>query len=105
MMNAMSYPENNVPILEAEIVPSPASKRSINTMLTSRSGGLMLQNAMMEAGYDRCRALLTQSALENMGALTLMATRMSQIAPQSNRHYAAILEVYARKTTEQIERW
>lgn len=101
----MTNTTNNVPILEGEIVQSPASKRSINAMLTSHSGGLMLQNAMMEAGYDRCRALLTQSALENMGALTLLATRMSQIAPQSNRHYAAILEAYAKKTAEQIERW
>lgn len=101
----MTNTTNNVPTLEGEIVQSPASQRSINAMLASRSGGLMLQNAMMEAGYDRCRALLAQSALENIGALTLLATRMSQIAPQSNRHYAAILEAYTRKTAEQIERW
>lgn len=105
MRNPMMYPENSMPILEGEVVQPSTPRHAVNALLASRSGSLMLQNAMMEAGHDRCRAILTQSALENIGALTFSATQLSQIAPQSSQHYTAILEAYAKQAAAQIERW
>lgn len=91
--------------LAEEVIPSIPARRSINSFLTSRAGSIMLQDAMLEVGHDRCRALLAQSALQNAGALAAMATRLCSIAPHGSEHYHAIVDAYARNAAEQIERW
>ncbi len=87
-----------------EIMESVPARRSINALLATNSGSIMLQNAMLEAGHDKCRAMMAQSVLEHTGTLTVLAARMAAIAPQSGEHYAAIIDAYARKAARQIER-
>lgn len=91
--------------LVSEVIPSAPTKRSLSALFASRAGSLMLQDAMLEAGHDRCRALLAQSALQNAGSLSAMATRLSSIAPQGSEHYRAIVDAYARNAAQQVERW
>lgn len=91
--------------LAREVIPSIPARRSISSILASRAGSIMLQDAMLEVGHDRCRALLAQSALQNTGSLAAMATRLSSIAPQGSEHYRAIVDAYARNATMQVERW
>ena len=91
--------------LASEVIPSAPAKRSLSALFASRAGNLMLQDAMLEAGHDRCRALLAQSALQNTGSLAAMATRLSSIAPQGDEHYRAIVDAYARNAAMQVERW
>lgn len=91
--------------LVSEVVPSAPTRRNISALFASRAGSLMLQDAMLEAGHDRCRALLAQSALQNTGSIAAMATRLSSIAPMGSEHYQAIVDAYARNAAVQIERW
>jgi hypothetical protein len=91
--------------LVSEVVPSAPTRRSLSALFASRAGSLMLQDAMLEAGHDRCRALLAQSALQNTGSIAAMATRLSSIAPMGSEHYRSLLDAYAKGATEQLERW
>ena len=105
MRNKNRYTEDPTAILADDIIdPSPA-KRSISLLLSSRSGSLMLQDAMLQAGNDHCRALLAQTALEHTGALAVMAGRLGTIAPQGSQYYQAILAAYAQKAVEKVGRW
>lgn len=105
MRNRNYHTEDPTAILASDVIePSPA-KRSLSMLLSSRSGSLMLQEAMLQAGNDHCRALLAQTALEHTGALAVMAGRLSSIAPQGNQYYQAILAAYAQKAVEKVGRW
>lgn len=105
MRNKNNYTEDTTTILTGDIVePSPA-KRSLSLLLSSRSGSLMLQDAMLQAGNDHCRALLAQTAMEHAGALAVMAGRLNSIAPQGSQYYQAILAAYAEKAVEKVRRW
>lgn len=105
MRNKNNYNEDATTILTGDIVePSPA-KRSLSLLLSSRAGSLMLQDAMLQAGNDHCRALLAQTAMEHTGALAMMAGRLSSIAPHGRQYYQAVISAYAEKSIEQIRRW
>lgn len=105
MKNKTNFTEDPTAILTGDVIePSPA-KRSLSMLLSTRAGSLMLQDAMLEAGNDHCRALLAQTALEHTGALAAMASHLSNIAPQGSQYYQAILAAYAQKATEKVGRW
>lgn len=102
----MRNTSNVTQIIDDEPVePAPVRYNVGHMLLTSRSGRLMLQDAMLEAGYDKCRALLTQSAMENTATLAAMTAQLSQVAPHASIYYTALLDAYARKAVEEIERW
>lgn len=105
MKHANSYPEGSSSILTGDIIEPSPMKHSLSLLLSSRSGCLMLQDAMLQAGNDHCRALLAQTALEHTGALAVMAGRLNSIAPQGGRYYQAVLEAYAEKAVEKVRRW
>ena len=91
-------------VYAGEVIESIPARRSINALLATQPGSIMLQSAMLEAGHDKCRAMMAQSILEHTGTLSVLAARMSAIAPQSSEHYAAIIDAYARKAARQLER-
>ena len=105
MRNTETYTEDGYEVYGGELVESIPAKRSLSTMLTSRAGSLMLQDAMLQAGNDHCRALLAQTALEHTGALAVMAGRLSSIAPQGSQYYQAVVAAYAEKAVEKVRRW
>lgn len=93
-------------IIDDRMEESAPAKYNIGNLLTaSRSGRLMLQKAMLDVGYDKCRALLTQAAMENTATLATMTAQLSQIAPHASGYYLALLDAYARKAVDHIERW
>lgn len=105
MRNANSYTEAPAAILAGDVIePSPA-RRSLGMLLSTHSGSMMLQEAMLQAGNDHCRALLAQTAMEHAGALAVMAGRLNSIAPHGSQYYQAVLAAYAEKSIEQIRRW
>lgn len=105
MSNKNGFAEDTNTILTGDIIePSPA-KRSLSMLLSTRSGSMMLQEAMLQAGNDHCRALLAQTAMEHTGALAMMAGRLSSIAPHGRQYYQAVISAYAEKSIEQIGRW
>ena len=105
MRNRNNCNEDPTTILTGDIIePSPA-KRSLGTMLTSRAGSLMLQDAMLHAANDHCRAMLAQAALEHTGSLAVMTARLGSIAPQGRKYYEEVLKAYAEKAAMSVERW
>lgn len=105
MRTPNSYTEDPSTILTGDIIEPSPMRRSLSMMLSFRSGSLMLQDAMLQAGNDHCRALLAQTALEHTGALAVMATRLSSIAPQGSQYYQEILAAYASRAIETVGRW
>lgn len=105
MSNKNSSTEDATTILTGDIIePSPA-KRSLGMLLSTRSGSMMLQEAMLQAGNDHCRALLAQTAMEHTGALAMMAGRLSSIAPHGRQYYQEVIAAYAEKSISQIRRF
>lgn len=104
MKSQKNYNEGARPVYEGEVITSLPARKSINMLLSTRPGSIMLQNAMLEAGHDKCRAMMAQEVIEHVGTLTTIANRMSSLAPQSNEHYRDVIDAYARKAVRQIER-
>lgn len=103
----MKNPINNynMELCAGEVFNDSPVKNGIGMLLPQRSAKTMLENAALEAGHNRCRALLTKAALEETGALAMMAGRLAQMAPEGSEFYHEILRAYAEKTVQQIERW
>ena len=77
----------------------------IDALPTRRGIGGMLENAMLAASENRCRALLAKNALEDTGAMALAVGRLSHMAPAGKEFYQKILRAYAETTAQQIEKW
>lgn len=105
MKHTNTYTEDGYEVYGGELVESIPAKRSLSTMLTSHAGSLMLQDAMLHAANDHCRAMLAQAALEHTGSLAVMTTRLSSIAPQGRKYYEEVLKAYAEKAAMSVERW
>lgn len=88
-----------------DVIDSFLTRRSIGGLLASKSTKLMLEDAMLEAGQNRCRALLAKNALEDTGAMAFMVGRLSHMAPAGREYYQKILKAYAETTARQIEEW
>lgn len=88
-----------------DVVDTIPTRRGIGGPLTPKSTKLMLENAMLEASQNRCRALLAKNALEDTGAMALAVGRLSQMAPAGKEYYHKILRAYAETTAQQIEKW
>lgn len=71
MRNKNNYTEGPTTILTGDVVEPSLMKRSLGMLLSSRSGSLMLQDAMLQAGNDHCHALLAKMAMEHTGALAM----------------------------------
>ena len=97
-------PANLAMPVTGEILDMVPARRSF-----SRRGetalSAMVENALIAAGHDHCQALLTKTALEHTGALSNMATRLSNIDPEGTEHYREIVAAYVRKAVQRIEEW
>lgn len=105
MRNPNTYTEDGCEVYGGELIESVPARRSLSTMLTSRAGSLMLQDAMLHAANDHCRAMLAQAALEHTGALAVMTARLGSIAPQGREYYEEVLRAYASKAAEAVRGW
>lgn len=103
----MQNPMNNyeTEVYTGEVLDAFPSRHGMGALMASRSTRMMLEEARLEAGNNRCRALLAKSAMEETGALATMASRLSKMAPQGSEFYYEILRAYAQKTVQKIERW
>jgi len=54
---------------------------------------------------EQVRALLTNTALQNVGALSALEEHLNQIAPQGAARYEHIVDAYALGAAQTIARW
>lgn len=97
--------ESVVEAFSGDVFDALPTRRGIGGLLAPKSTKLMLENAMLEASQNRCRALLAKNALEDTGAMALAVGRLSQMAPAGREYYHKILRAYAETTAQQIEKW
>ena len=88
-----------------DVIDALPTRRGIGGLLAPKSTKLMLENAMLAASENRCRALLAKNALEDTGAMALAVGRLSHMAPAGKEFYQKILRAYAETTAQKIEKW
>lgn len=90
-------------VFTGEVINALPVRRTIEPMMSSRTGNMMVKNAMLQIGSDKCLALTTQSAMMNCGMLAAMADHLGGVSPRGNDHYQALLDAYAQRAIEMIE--
>ena len=105
-----NYPGEPDIYVEAEytnlVKPQPHRKglclrpRSVSSMM-----GDVMEEAMVEATHDRCRALLAKAGMEHTAALSMMEMQFSNITPQGTLRYAEIVDAYAKRAADKVRRW
>ncbi|MEZ3471854.1 MAG: hypothetical protein K1W27_03270 [Lachnospiraceae bacterium] len=101
MSKANSNTSTNQQVFRGEVIET-FPRRTIEPMMSSRTGSMMVKNAMLQIGSDKCLALTTQSAMQNCGMLAAMADHLGSVSPRGNDHYQALLDAYAQKAIEMI---
>jgi hypothetical protein len=61
--------------------------------------------ALIAGTREQGRALLTNTALQNVGALTALEQHLIQIAPLGEGRYKHIVDAYAMGAAQAISRW
>ncbi|WP_339619546.1 hypothetical protein [uncultured Salinibacterium sp.] len=83
--------------------------------LSEMSGGMQRQTgreiermqaqALVADVREQGRALLTNTALQNVGALTALEQHLIQVAPLGEARYKHIVDAYAMGASQAIARW
>ena len=60
------------------------------------------ESAALSILQNRRDVLFAKSIMENTGGLAFMASKLSEAAPFGREYYEAILELYARKSLQQM---
>lgn len=95
--------ESVVEVLTGDVVDTTPTKRSM--VFAPRSLKLLRENALLTASENRCRALLTQSAMNDAASLAMSVDRLSHVAPLGKPYYQKFLAAYADNAAKTIERW
>lgn len=61
--------------------------------------------ALVADTYEQARALLTNTALQNVGALSALEQHLIQVAPLGEARYKHIVDSYAMGAAQAIQRW
>ena len=67
--------------------------------------GAIVRKTLVAATHEQGRALLTNMALENVGALSALENHLTQIAPQGAERYRHIVDAYALGAAQKIAGW
>lgn len=102
MSKTNSNTQNGQQVFRGEVIDT-FPRHTIEPMMSSRTGNMMVKNAMLQIGSDKCLALTTQSAMMNCGMLAAMADHLGGVSPRGNNHYQALLDAYAQRAVEMIE--
>lgn len=72
---------------------------------TGRDIERMQTQAIVADVREQGRALLTNTALQNVGALTALEQHLIQVAPLGEARYKHIVDAYAMGASQAIARW
>ncbi|MHB1314118.1 MAG: hypothetical protein ACYCX2_01370 [Christensenellales bacterium] len=74
-------------------------------LAVQREGGEVIKNAIVANIHEQCRALLTKTALDNVGALSALEAHLIKVAPYGMYRYKEIVDAYAIGAAQKILRW
>jgi hypothetical protein len=67
--------------------------------------GLATKQTMVAAVHEQGRALLTNMALESVGALTSLEEHLCEVAPSGAHRYRHIVDAYTMGVAQRIAQW
>lgn len=70
-----------------------------------RDGNEIIRQTIVSNIHEQGRALLTHTALENLGALSSLEEQLSELAPSGAERYRHIVDAYAMGAAKKIMRW
>lgn len=76
-----------------------------NKLAIRRDGGQAIATAMVSVIHEQGRAALTNTALENIGALSALEEHLCQVAPCGSERYRHIVNAYTVGAVKKIARW
>lgn len=87
---------------------SPQRLSSMSGSVQRQTGKAIEQvqaKALVANVHEEGRALLTNTALNNVGALSALEGHLIQVAPLGEARYRAIVDAYAMGAAISIQRW
>jgi hypothetical protein len=70
-----------------------------------REVDLAVKGTMVAAVHEQGRALITNMALESVGALSSLEEHLCEVAPTGAHRYRHIVDAYAAGAAQMIARW
>ena len=80
-------------------LPAPV-KRGIR-----QESSLVIKKTIVAGLHEQGRAMLTNVALENIGALSALEDHLCQVAPGGAERYKAVVDAYTFGACQTIARW
>lgn len=104
----MSYQNGRAPdvgeVIDVPFTEAVPTKRSILKVILGDADTRVPVRPIRNLNKDYCRAMLTKSAIEHIGALSMEEQYLLEVAPQGAVRYKAIIDAYTRKAIKQIEK-
>ena len=72
---------------------------------TKRETSEMVKRTVVAATHEQGRAVLTNMALENVGALSALEQHLCDVAPSGAERYRHIVDAYALGAAQKIAGW
>lgn len=99
--------------MDRNLLAVPGNMNSISLdMLSSndkwalqREGSAIAKDLILANLHENGRALLTKTALDNLGALSAFEAHLTEIAPYGTERYRKIVDAYAIGAACKIWRW
>ena len=76
-----------------------------STWLATRDSRQLSRRVDSSITHEHYRALLTQTALNNIAALSTLEARLCEVAPYGEARYKAIVDSYTLSAAKKIVRW
>lgn len=97
--NSLAIATNHLTPQSLEHMSRPMQRQAIRQIERVVTQGLVANSR------EEVRALLTHTALQNVGALTALEEHLIKIAPLGAARYEAIVDAYALGAAQTIVRW
>ena len=83
-----------------------SDKYSGKTQLAlQREGNEIIKDLILAGVREQGRAMLTKTALDNVGSLSALEAYLSEIAPTGRARYKHLIDIYAMRAANSIARW
>jgi len=94
--------------LQGDVFQLPASMSKISGVTkwaVQRETNEVIRQTVVSNVHEQGRALLTHTALENLGALSSLEEQLCELAPSGAERYRHIVDSYAMGAAKKIMRW
>jgi hypothetical protein len=97
--NGLALSTNNLTPQSLELMSRPMQRQAIRQVERVVAQGLATNSR------EQVRAMMTHTALQNVGALTALEEHLIKVAPLGAGRYEAIVDAYALGAAQTIARW